>query len=379
MDLQGKYKKLDYINKKYFSDYLRHMQLRNIQQTTITTKLWKVYGFLLWFDMKDAKTARPEDLENFYLHRKQTKSAATAYGDIQELAVYYHWLLPDREVITFKPQRPRHDLPPEKVLQSDNVRSLLEACESQRDRALVALVWDSAARISEVLDTNIGHVRFDQYGAVISVKGKTGRRNIRLVSSVPDLQAWINIHPMRNNPDAPLFVTSRRRGTTTLTRLTPRRVQNIFARLGDLAACPKDTNPHAFRHGRLTSRGSKLTEAELREYAGWSSRSAMASIYVHLSSRDIDNKILQVEGKLKDEEPAPDPMAPVLCPRCKHENAPDARFCNICSMTMNDRVAKELEDAQKQAEQLPEYKIGMDKLQADINRLTAQVTAMQKS
>ena len=282
MDLQGKFKRLDYINLKYFQDYLRFMQLRNIKQTTIDTKLWKDYGFLLWFGMRDAKTVEPADLENFYLHRRDTKSAATAYGDIQELTVFYHWLLPDKELITFKPQRPRNDLPPDKVLASENVRALLEACESQRDRALVSLVWDSGARISEILDTNIGHVTFDRYGAVISVSGKTGRRNIRLIDSVGDLQAWINIHPMKNNPESPLFITSRRRGAMVLNRLTVRRVQNLFARLGDLSGCPKDTNPHAFRHGRLTVRGMQLTESQLREYAGWSPRSAMAAIYVHL-------------------------------------------------------------------------------------------------
>ncbi len=378
MDLLGKYKKLNCINKKYFSEYLRHMQLRNIQQTTITTKLWKVYGFLLWFDMQDAKTARPEDLENFYLHRKKTKSAATAYGDIQELSVFYHWLIPDREIITFKPQRPKNDIRPEKVLASDNVRSLLETCENQRDRALVAVVWDSAARISEVLSCNVGHVTFDQYGAVISVNGKTGRRNIRLVSAVPDLQAWINIHPMRSNPDAPLFVTSRRRGSNTLTRLTPRRVQNLFARLGDLSGCPKNTNPHAFRHGRLTSRGKQLTEAELRQYAGWSSKSAMAAVYVHLSSRDIDNKILQVDGKLKDEEPAPDPMAPIICPRCKTSNPSDSRFCKICSMTLTDQVAQELAEAQRQAEALPEYQTEMQRIQTEMAHLRAEMAAMRK-
>ncbi len=113
------------------------------------------------------------------------------------------------------------------------------------------------------------------------------------------------------NPAAPLFTTSRRRGTLTVTRLTPRRVQNIFARLGDLAGCPKDTNPHSFRHGRLTVRGKQLTESELRIYAGWSKGSSMAQVYVHLSSRDIENKILAVDGVKMEEEPAPDPMAPV--------------------------------------------------------------------
>jgi integrase len=346
-EILQRYKRLDPINRRYFTDYLRYLQLRNIKGTTVLTKLWKVYGFLIWSDFKDAKTARPEDLENFYLQRRHDRSPITAFGDIQELTLFFRWLLPGQDLITFKPQKPRADVPPEKVLQADNVRGILEYCESQRDRALVSVVWDSAARISEILDTNIGHVTFDRYGAVISVSGKTGRRNIRLVSSVPDLQAWINIHPLKNNPDAPLFVTSRRRGSMTVTRLTTRRVQNIFARLGDLASCPKDTNPHAFRHGRLTARGRQLTESELREYAGWSKGSSMAAVYVHLSSRDIDNKILTVDGIKQEEEPARDPMASVPCPRCKKANAPDAMFCDACSMTLNENAVSEEEEVRQ--------------------------------
>jgi integrase/recombinase XerC len=341
-DVLTKYKRLDPVNHQYFVDYLRYLQLRNIRETTITTKLWKVYGYLIWSDFRDAKTAQPEELENFYLSRRKERSPITAFGDLQELTLFFRWLLPDRELVKFKPQKPRVDVPPEKVLQSDNIRGILEYCESQRDRALVAVVWDSACRISELLDTNIGHVTFDRYGAVISVSGKTGRRNIRLVSSVPDLQAWINIHPLKNNPDAPLFVTSRRRGNTSLSRLTVRRVQNIFARLGDLAGCAKDTNPHAFRHGRLTVRGRQLTESELREYAGWSKGSSMARVYVHLSSRDIDNKILAVDGVKPEEEPEADPMAAQICPRCKKSNAPDAMYCDRCSMALNDEAVKNI-------------------------------------
>jgi integrase len=331
--------RLDPVNHKIFEDYQRHLQLRNIGKNTIATKLFKVYAFLIWSEFRNIREARPEDLEGFYLHRKGTVRPATAFGDLQELRVFFKWLLPDKEIITFRPQRPRQDIPPEKVLTADIVKEILACCESQRDRALVSIYWDSAARLNEILDCNIGHVQFDRYGAVISVNGKTGRRNIRLVSSMPDLQAWINMHPLKTDPNAPLFVTSRKRGTREFSRLKERTVDNLFKRLGSYTECGKRTNPHSFRHGRLTQRGKQLTESELREYAGWSRGSGMAAVYVHLSSRDIDNKILQVEGKLKDEEPILDPMAPVLCPRCKHENAPDAMFCDHCSMTLTDEGA----------------------------------------
>ncbi|MGB8219251.1 MAG: site-specific integrase [Methanoregula sp.] len=343
MDVVAKFKRLDPVNLQYFTDYIRYLELKNNNQKTVESKLWKVYAFLIWFDFRDAKTAQSQDLENFYLDRKKTHSPVTAFGDLREMCRFFEWLLPGNNLVQFKPKPPLHEVPPEKVLQSVNVRSLLEVCESQRDRALVAIVWDSGARISEILNCNIGHVTFDRYGAVIAVTGKTGRRSIRLVSAVPDLQAWINIHPLKNDPEAPLFVTSRRRGTTTLSRLSIRRVQNLFARFGDLASCPRDTNPHAFRHGRLTVRGKQLTEAELREYAGWSKKSAMAAVYVHLSGRDIDNKILTVEGIKPEEEPIADPMSAQICPRCKKANSPDAMYCDRCSMALNDDALHDLD------------------------------------
>ena len=73
-DALTKYKRLDPVNHQYFVDYLRYLQLRNIRETTITTKLWKVYGYLIWSDFRDAKTAQPEELENFYLSRRKERS-----------------------------------------------------------------------------------------------------------------------------------------------------------------------------------------------------------------------------------------------------------------------------------------------------------------
>jgi integrase len=357
MDVLAKFKRLDLVNRQYFVDYLRYLELRNIKKTTILTKLWKVYGFLIWSDFRDTKTATSADLENFYLFRREKRSPITAFGDITELKLFFSWLLPDKVLVTFKPNKPRIDIPPEKVLMPENIRGILEVCETQRDRALVMLFWDSGARVSEVLGCNIGHVAFDQYGAVISVTGKTGRRNIRLVSAVPDLQQWINIHPMKNNADAPLFVTSVKRGHPTVSRLTVRRVQNIFARLGEIAGCAKDTNPHAFRHGRLTTRGKQLTESELREYAGWSKGLIMAAVYVHLSSRDIDNKILSVEGIKQTPKETDNAMKNAVCPRCKKSNPPDAMFCYICSCALNDRALQEIKSLES-AKNNPDTLIG---------------------
>lgn len=335
--LLARYKKLDPFNRRVYEEWLRKQRLQNISEETMLTKLWKVYGYLIWSGFKPICTTRPEDTENFYLERRSTKSPHTAFGDIQELKTFFKWLLPGKDLFKFTPQRPRTDIDPEKILDSSNARQLVGVCENHRDVTLIVTFWDSGGRLDELLSANIGDVKFDKYGAIINVDGKTGRRNIRLVNSVPDLQTWLNrFHPLKQDMTAPLFVTLRKRGSSDFTRMNKRTVQNLFKRLGELAGCQKKTNPHAFRHGRATSRAPKMTEPEMREYFGWSKGSHMPSVYVHLSSRDIDDKILAIEGVKKEEVPAPDPMAVVPCPRCNRPNSPDAMFCGVCLMALND-------------------------------------------
>jgi integrase len=83
----------------------------------------------------------------------------------------------------------------------------------------------SGVRIGELLSLNIGHVQFDRYGAVVIVNGKAGMRRFRLISSVPDIQTWINMHPLRTDANAPPFVTSRRYGHEPR-RMSIRTVEN---------------------------------------------------------------------------------------------------------------------------------------------------------
>ncbi len=75
-----------------------------------------------------------------------------------------------------------------------------------RDRALVASLYESGARISELSNLKIKHVKFDQYGAVLMVDGKTGMRRVRIIFSSPYLATWLENHPFRANPEAFVWV-----------------------------------------------------------------------------------------------------------------------------------------------------------------------------
>ena len=93
---------------------------------------------------------------------------------------------------------------------------------------------DSGARIGEILSRNVGNVEFDQYGAIMIVDAKTGQRRIRLTACVGDLQSWINNHPMKEDPEAPLFITYHKSGFGSK-RLSDQTVRNRLSVLAEHA------------------------------------------------------------------------------------------------------------------------------------------------
>src|SRR3989338_2410674 len=108
-----------------------------------------------------------------------------------------------------KTTRPRasHQLPRE-VFTRDEIKRMLNAARTTRDRTVIAVLYESGTRVSEMCGLAVGDVEFDQYGARIIVDGKTGVRRVRLIQSVPDLRDLLNSHPWKHDPAAPLFMES---------------------------------------------------------------------------------------------------------------------------------------------------------------------------
>ena len=332
-----------------FEEYTKTLQLNGLKESTIKTKIWNVYALFKYLDQKDANDVIKDDIEGYILHRRETRKPKTVHNDIIDIRLFFNWLKPDNDFFTvIKSRSPKNQLPVSELLLQDDVKVLLASCQTQRDRALISVLWDSAARVSEILDLNIGKVQFDKYGATVIVNGKTGMRKLRLINSVPDLQIWLNQHPERDNHNAPLFVTLRKKGNT-YPRLNVRTIQNKLKTIAKDAGIKKNIHPHAFRHGRLTDLVKQgFKEMELRIIAGWGADSSMPATYIHLSGDDVDKKQLQIAGFKDDEtEAIQDDIKPVECPRCRTKNPHDAKYCSTCSMVLDAETAVQLEAATK--------------------------------
>ena len=331
---------LDDVNRATLEDYLDYLDGQALKPSSIGGKTWLIYSLLKFTEFKDLRTTTRGDIKAFHRHRKKTCSPHTVANDIVDLRVFFKWLLPDQAEEMFldiKVKRPKPEMADGEVIRPEDVRRLLTACDTQRDRALIAVLWETGARLSEIANLDIRHIEFDRYGAKALVNGKTGQRPIRLIDATPDLQQWINMHPARNKPNAPLFVNLRKSGG--LERLKQRSIQGRLKTIAKRAGVTKRIHPHGFRHGRCTDCATVYTEPQMRQKFGWSSDSSMPAVYVHLSARDVEKTDLMRAGLLEEEEDHTSATSRIRCPRCTTFNAPDAKFCKACSLVLDRETA----------------------------------------
>lgn len=269
------------------------------------------------------------------------------------LRMFYKWLRNEdypEEVSWIKVRGSHSHKLPEELLTPEEVNKLIESADHLRDKAFISTLYESGCRIGELLCLQIKHVQFDNFGAVLLVNGKTGQRRVRVIASEPRLRQWIENHPLKNNPNAPLWITI---GTNSRYRVWRYgTVREVIKRITRKAGIKKRVYPHLFRHSRATHLANHLTESQMKQYFGWVQGSDMASVYVHLSGRDVDNALLRLNGLEVEEEKREEQFKALICPRCKGRNSPDAKFCSNCGMCLDEKAALQVDELRASVDML---------------------------
>jgi integrase len=249
---------------------------------------------------------------------------------------------------------------PEEILRPEDISKMLQHCYNFRDQAIIIALYESACRVGEFAALRIKHVEFDEslHCARLTIpEGKTGRRKIPLIDSVPYLRNWLNSHPLRDDPDSPLWVSlSPSVKNQKPLALGYEGIRQLINKVSRRAGIKKRTYPHLLRHSRLTELAKDLTEAELRIFAGWSGDSIMPKTYVHLSGRDIEDKILKIRGLKKGGEIKREAeLEPKECPNCGEINPATAKFCNRCLSVLDLKTVLELNERRKDIDKFMNY------------------------
>jgi integrase len=235
----------------------------------------------------------------------------------------------------------------------------LRYCPQKRDKCYHAMARDTSARPHELLKLRIGDLHFKkepstgkQYAEVL-VSGKTKTRTLPLIDSLPYIKEWLLVHPLSGNPDMPLFISlsDRNKGRqlssiAILEQYNYRYKKEFFPKLlleksvnmkdrevirGMLT---KPWNPYVQRHSALTEKAQFVTEATLRDHAGWSMNSDMPQVYVHFLASSSSRSLLEARGIISKDKHESNILQPKYCPNCQEPNAPHNSFCLKCKMVL---------------------------------------------
>lgn len=239
---------------------------------------------------------------------------------------------------------PRKDVPivyEGELLTVEEVNRIIDSADHPRNKALLSVLSESGARIGEIGNLEIGQVHVDPNGVVINVNGKTGHRRIRLVASTPHLVAWLNSHPMKNDPRALVWINYGPKGYHQ--PMSYEAVRKIIQLAFEHANVKKQCYPYIFRHTRACQLAHHLTEYQMCAYFGWVYGSEMPRYYIRISGRDLDEPIMRMNGLKPGETPIYTKPQERICPRCKNINSATALYCGKCAEIVDPVLALKIQ------------------------------------
>ena len=220
------------------------------------------------------------------------------------------------------------------ILNDEEIKRMIEAAEHPRDKAFIAVLYEAGLRIGEIASLRLDDVTWNDKGALIRVRGKTGERIIPIVIGASYLRRWLDVHP---GGELVFCSISQRNFKQPLSYQTLRK---IIIEAAKKAGIKKKVHPHMLRHSRATKLATIFPEAIQNQYFGWVQGSDMPRIYHHLSAKDLEKAVYAMYGIESEEEEV---IKPIECPRCGHINAPTDKYCSRCALILDESERLKME------------------------------------
>jgi integrase len=334
-------------NKTLIRDYKRDQVLNGLAEASLLKNVTRMKIIAEHVDQPfdEMDKADVKEIVAWVHSRDYTDETIDTYKNV--IRAFWRWLKdasngdapPETDWIELTNPGGKRKLPKD-LLTKEDIQKQIEAAKNPRDKALISILYETGARIGEIIDLTVGDIEDRKHGKKIVIDGKTGPRRLPLVESVPHINNWLAKHP---NPEKenPLWCKIQQGDPDD--QLGYRYVrEKILKKNMDRADIDKPSNPHHYRHSRASYLANELKEAQLCEWFGWVQGSDVPARYVHLSGRDIDNAYDEMHGLYEpdDDEDTPDVIE---CPRCQELNEPTAAFCMRCGFAIDQETAGELE------------------------------------
>jgi len=246
----------------------------------------------------------------------------------------------------------RYPILPKDLLRPEEKAAMIRATQNPRDRALLEVFAESGRRLGELLTLHVGDVEFDDMGAKLFMRGKVGEDFSRIISSAPALAIWLDNHPLRENPNAPVWIGIGHENRNR--QITHAAATNILKRLARRAGIKRRVHFYLFRHTRVDETQGILTEAQQCMMFGWRFGSRMPAVYMKRYAKHIDDAQAIMNGVTPSKREILVVDSPKKCSRCTMNNPSTSKFCNRCGSALDIKTALQVDQSRKVVETLLE-------------------------
>lgn len=344
---------------EFINEIVATSQVSAIRQHKVTSLLIRNRAYLpeysactisdVYQAIGNIKTAKNEKGELRY-------SRNTVSDMVREIKRFFLWLsengyteIDSRKLHKIKlPAAPSITVTPDKILTEEEVLSIIRACTTSRDRALVSVLYEGGFRIGEIGNLTWGDITFKSWNATARTAEKTGKeRFIPLVSSRSYLIQWKEDYPLPITPDAFVFLT-----TTTHKPLQYAGVVKQLRIISKRAGVTKHIKPHIFRHSRITHMiNNGMPESHVKMMMWGDVSSEMLRNYLHLNQNDIAAKVAEMNGistEIQEEPKKKRGVKPQQCKVCAAVNTPTAMYCSNCGAPLSEEGRSKLNTMEEQ-------------------------------
>jgi len=275
------------------ASWLDHLRRQGKSTYTIAAYQRSLAHFIRWSEQSygeafDPARVIPRDVRDWLAYQQTVEKArpATINQRLTALKRFFAWAVregharsdPTADISGLRlPQRQP------KALTEKEVRRLLRAVHAEgnaRDIAMVEVLLGTGIRVGELLALRVGDVVIRERSGVLTVRrGKHGQyRQVPLTSAVRKaLAAYLETHPEREDPDAPLWWGQR---GPLRDRSAVLRILRKYA----LRASLEDFGPHTLRH-TFATRYLAANPGDLRGLAALLGHASLNTVMVYTEPR----------------------------------------------------------------------------------------------
>jgi integrase len=258
------------------------------------------------------------------------------------------------EVVIGESPSANRTIDPSKLLTGEEVAGMLEAANNARDKAIMAMLRDTGIRVGALCNLRLRDVELSPAAGEFTVKNIDGNKEAEgtrpFTWSRGPLVNWLDVHPRREDDDAPLFhklKTGPDAGPgEALSTAAVRRMLALTARRADID--PGRVNPHNWRDTTFAEwKLDGLSDQQIKHRGFHTEDSDMLSRYGPIDDREMNDAILD-HYDIGDGAAARTPDLD-QCPQCRTALRDDARFCPTCGLTFDDEAREQLDSFQSEA------------------------------